>query len=531
MHTLTKLDKAAMAELREEMKIRRTSEVFILFALGSQYDGLIKARINELGMFCIVADPSKIGAREIQEIAPIGIILSGGPVAVYKNPPPLDTAIFDLGIPVLGICLGFQMWAKHIGATVRAGTKREYGRHLLTISDPSSPLFLGIGGSPRVVQSHGDVIEANGRIEILGGTSNAPVAAGRIGHLWGVQFHPEVRHTEGGMQLLENFCAEICGARDRFPARSASQEKIERIRNIVGDRKVLLALSGGSDSSVVAYLLRRALPKEQVHAVYIKGVDRPDDAAHVEQYFASSNWISVKIVDATDRFLAELREKSGAHEKRIAMRKVYRLILEEEIIACGAEFIAQGTLYTDISESGGGHASGAEKAQIKIHHNVNLGFSCGEITPLDDCFKDTARNIGRTIGVPEPLLVRHPFPGPGLLVRVEGEVTPEKLEIARAVDRIWISALRTAGHYEHIWQAGATVTQSQTTCTKGDGAAQGWVVALWAVDSIDGFTATFVRFDWSFLEEVSRRITNEVPGVGTIVYRISDKPPATIEWG
>lgn len=531
LSTLTHVDDEVLRAIEEEKALRRTREVFLLFGLGSQFDHLIVQALAKEGVFCLVADPGKVTAEMVTRIAPKGIVLSGGPVAVHTDPPPFDHCIFDLGIPTLGICLGFQLWAQHRGAPVRAGAKREFGRHLLAIHAPSSLLFRGIDVAPVVLQSHGDAIEANGHLEVLASTEHAPVAAGQCGHLWGVQFHPEVTDTDCGPQIFTNFCRAICGAQDRFPAQDAGAEKIRTIREMVEDRKVLLALSGGSDSSVVAHLLRHALPDPQVRALYIRGIDRPDDETHVREFFTGPGWFKLEVVDGTQRFLAALAGKTGMHEKRLAMRAVYREILEEEAAAFGADFIAQGTLYTDLVESGGGYSTGARKAVIKAHHNTGLKLTCPELTPLDDCVKDSARDIGRAIGVPEALLTRHPFPGPGLVVRIEGEVTAVKLAVARAADRIWIEALRRAGLYESVWQAGAVVTQSVTTCTKGDDAASGWVVALWAVSSVNGFTAQAIEFPPGFLSGVARTITNEIREVGAVVYRISDKPPATIEWG
>jgi GMP synthase (glutamine-hydrolysing) len=265
--------------------------------------------------------------------------------------------------------------------------------------------------------------------------------------------------------------------------------------------------------------------------VYIKGIDRPDDEAHVIEHFGSQDWIELKIVDATKEFLQALKGKVSMPDKRVAMRGIYKNILEAEAKNFGADFIAQGTLYTDISESGGGYDSGSKKAQIKLHHNVNLDFSLPEIQPLNDCVKDTGRNIGRSLNVPEELLLRQPFPGPGLVVRIEGEVTPEKLSTARKVDEIYIEEMRKWKLYNGVWQAGAVVTQSMITCTKGDDAAMGHVIALWAVWSVNGFTARSAELPYDFLKHVSQRLTNEIREVGGVVYRLSDKPPVTIEWG
>ncbi|HVY67439.1 MAG TPA: glutamine-hydrolyzing GMP synthase [Patescibacteria group bacterium] len=523
----------ALAEIGEEKKIRKTEELFLLFSMGSQFDHLIKQKLDAFGVFCLVADPASVTARDVKQLQPTGIILSGGPASAYEQPP-FDGGIFDLGIPTLGICLGFQMWAHHLGVTVRLADKREFGTHEFRLK-ARHPLFSGWPAASPVLESHGDRIEPDDKLQILGETANAPAAAACCRHLYGVQFHPEVTETEFGALLLENFCFNICGARDRFPAAAVADQKIGQLRRQIGNQKVLLALSGGSDSSVVAYLLKAALAggngEPQTLGVYIKGIDRPDDEANVLKYFGGQDWIKIKIIDATAEFLAALKGQTNMKDKRLAMRGIYKALLEREAAAFGASFIAQGTLYTDISESGGGYDSGAKKAQIKIHHNVNLGFSLPELQPLMDCVKDTGRQLGRTLGVPETLLVRHPFPGPGLIVRVEGEVTAQKLAIARRVDEIYIAELRNWALYETVWQAGGVVTTSLTTCTKGDDAAEGCVVALWAVWSVNGFTARAAELPYGFLKHVSQRITNEIREVGGVVYRVSDKPPVTIEWG
>lgn len=516
-----------LSEIREEMQVRQTKHLVLLFSMGSQFDHLIVQQLARLGVYCLVADPATVTADDVRKLKPAGIIVSGGPASVHDEPPPFDGNIFDLGIPLLGVCLGFQMWAKHVGAKVTPQTKREFGVHTFRIIKESA-LFDGIPKETRVLESHGDAI-SDATFVVLGATENAGIAAGNAGHLWGVQFHPEVSDTAEGAKMYENFCGKICGVTDRFPAHSIAKMKIEELRKQIAGKKVLIALSGGSDSSVVAYLLKEADAK--LYGVYIRGIDRPDDEAYVQKYFGNQDWIKVETVDATKEFLRALRSKTEMREKRLAMRDVYKEVLEEKIKSLGADFIAQGTLYTDLVESGQGHATGARRAQIKLHHNTALGFSVPEITPLDEQVKDSARSIGRDIGVPEDLLVRHPFPGPGLVVRIEGEVTAESLKIARAVDGIYIEELRKAELYEVVWQAGAVVTRSEHTVTKGDDAGLGRVVALWAFSSDNVFTARFAELPYEFLSRVSRRITNEVREVGAVVYRISDKPPATIEWG
>ncbi len=531
LQTFKKATAEALVKIAEEKKVRKTDELFLLFSMGSQFDHLIKQKLDALGVFCLVADPASVTAADVKKVNPIGIILSGGPASAYENPP-FDEAIFDLGLPVLGICLGYQMWAHHVGIPVTASDKREFGTHIFNIVKPSK-LLEGLPKKSEVLESHGDKIFADPKLDIFGTTDNAPAAAGSFKHLWGVQFHPEVTETKYGTKIYENFCFNICGAKDRFPASEVAHKKIAELKKKIGNKKVLLALSGGSDSSTVAYLLKNAVSGKsgQILGVYIKGIDRPDDEANVLKYFGGQKWIKIKIVDATKNFLAALKGKMSMHDKRLAMRDIYKQVLEEEAKSFDADFIAQGTLYTDISESGGGYDSGSKKAQIKIHHNVNLNFGLPEIQPLSDCVKDTGRNIGRFMGVPEELLVRQPFPGPGLVVRIEGEVTAEKLHTARLVDGIYIEEMRKWNLYNNIWQAGAVVTNSTTTCTKGDDAAQGHVIALWAVWSVNGFTARATELPYDFLKHVSQRMTNEIREVGAVVYRISDKPPVTIEWG
>lgn len=538
LDTFKRATPAALAAIAEEMGVRRTREVFLLFAMGSQFDHLIFQALAKLGVYCLVADPASVTAEDVTALSPTGIILSGGPASVHDEPPPFDSRIFDLGIPVFGICLGFQMWAKHVGAEVKVAHRKEFGVHEVTVTSDSR-LLEGFGHMMQVLQSHGDAIGSGSPLTVHGfsvyssvdDTNRGIVAVASYKHLYGVQFHPEVSDTVDGPKIFENFCFGICGAKDRFPAEDVAQQKIEELRAQIGDKKVLLALSGGSDSSVVAYLLKHATSgREQLCGVYIRGIDRPDDEAFVHQYFGNQPWITLKVVDATAGFLEALAGKTGMREKRLAMRSVYKPVLEKEAEAFGADFIAQGTLYTDISESGGGQG-GARKAQIKLHHNTNLGFVLPELVPLSDCVKDGARDMGRQIGVPEELLVRHPFPGPGLVVRIEGEITPEKLAMARQLDGIYIEELRHAGLYQTVWQAGVVVTQSVHTYTKGDDAGSGLVIAFWAVWSVNGFTAQAADLPFEFQKRFARRVGNEVAGVGAAMYRVSDKPFSTIEWG
>jgi len=518
--------------LHEELTVRKTKHFILLFSMGSQFDHLIMQHLAKLGVYCLVADPAQVKAADVRKIAPSGIILSGGPASMHDEPPPFDAKILDIGIPVLGVCLGYQMWAKHIGAKVAPAKLREFGVYPLLIKK-KDPLFKGVKSGTQVLQTHGDKIFQFKKISVLATTDNSPVAAGRYKHLWGVQFHPEVTDTKDGAKMYANFCFEICGINDPFPAHSVAKEKIGNLHSQIKDSNVLVALSGGSDSLVVAYLLKHAMKKSKgrLYGVYIRGIDRPDDEAHVRKVFGKQKWIDVEVVDATNGFLRALKGKTDMREKRVAMRGIYKEILEKKLKERQAAFIAQGTLYTDLRESGLGSATGARVAEIKVHHNTGIEWSVPELCPLEDCVKDSARDIGRDIGVPENLLIRHPFPGPGLVVRIEGEITAGKLKTARAVDSIYIEELRKARLYNTIWQAGATVTRSQHTVSKGDDAGAGVVVALWALWSVNGFTARFAHLPYEFLERVSKRITNEIREVGAVVYRVSNKPPATIEWG
>lgn len=550
LDTFKKATPEALEAVREEMVVRCTNEVFLLFTMGSQFEHLIFQALSKLGVYCLVADPASVTAKDVMALGPKGIILSGGPASVQTEPPPFDARIFDLEIPVLGICLGFQMWAKYIGVRVSGGS--EFGVHEMRVLQ-AGKLFDGCDATMQVLQSHGERVEFDERFNVLGATGDI-LSAASYKHLYGVQFHPEVTETVQGQKIFWNFCFKICGAKDRFPARNIAGQKIEKLFEQTAGKGILLLLSGGSDSSVVAYLLKRALQGERrLRGVYIKGIDRPDDEAFVHKYFGDKPWIDLKVVDATDRFLEAfswpnnrlrrflwwlLRKKppTSMKEKRLAMRGVYKAVGEEEAEKYAIELkmpvvIAQGTLYTDISESGGGHTSGARKAVIKVHHNTNLGFKFPELTPLDDCVKDGGRNIGREIGVPEDLLLRHPFPGPGLVVRIEGKITREKLAMARKIDEIYIEELRRANLYASVWQAGAVITSSMHTYTKGDDAGIGPVIALWADYSVNGFTAQAADLPYDFRQRISRRIGNEVRGVGAVVYRISDKPFSTIEWG
>ena len=532
LYTLMKADETSLKHIEEEKRVRLTNELFIIFSLGSQFDHLIKQEMEKLGVFALMADPKSVTAADIHKIKPQGIVLSGGPSSFDTRELKFDRTIFDIGIPVLGICLGFHLWADHIGATVTKAHKQELGIYTL-LKNNKSPLFKGLSGEFKVLESHGDRIEESALIDVIASTEDAPVAAGSRRHLYGVQFHPETTHTENGIRIFQNFCFGICRAKDVYPAERIAEQKIIKLRQDLSGKKAILALSGGSDSSTVAYLAEKAIKGRpgQIRAVYIEGVDRPEDKAHVLKYFDNKEWLELVFVDTTDEFLLALKGKLTANEKREAMRGVYKDVLEKQIKEFSAACIIQGTLYTDISESGEGYDIGVPKAKIKQHHNVGLKFSVPEILPLEDCVKDNGRNIGRIIGVPEDLLTRHPFPGPGMLIRIDGEITSEKLKIAREVDQVWMEELHKHKLYDTVWQAGIFVSNIRVTCTKGDDAVSGRHIVLWAVWSVNGFTAEAAELPWGFLQIVDKRISNEIREVGSTSYRLSGKPPSTIELG
>jgi GMP synthase (glutamine-hydrolysing) len=533
MKTITTVTPQILEELRAEMALRRTNKVFVFMSLGSQFAHLIPQALAKLGVFVVNADPASIMADDIKQIGPIGIILSGGPGSMVDEPPPFDEKILALGIPTFGICLGFQLLAKYAGATVRHGGKGEFNTYRLTNVDVRSPLLMGCNEGDLVLQSHGDVIDVAPTLAVIASTECCPVAAGEAGHLYGVQFHPEVVDTKCGMQIFRNFCFDICEARDIFPAQKVAENKIVELSQKLAGKTVVLALSGGCDSSIVAHLLKRAceLQPFTIHAIYIKGIDRIRDEQYVRDNFDGQPWLTLTTIDATEEFLWVLRGLTKMDDKRLAMIHVYRAFLEWMIEETGADCIAQGTLNTDEAESGGGVETGARRAMIKRHHNVHLNFSVDEVKPLVDQVKDTARNIGEAIGVPHTLLYRHPFPGPGLVVRIDEEITETKLAISRQATQILDEEIERFKLGGEVWQYGPFVTDVLHTCSKGDDAKSGIILLWWAVTSVDGFTAQPADLPFTFHRRVAQRCEGEIKEVGAVFYRFSGKPVATIEAG
>ncbi len=510
----------------------KPSEFILILDLGSQYTQLIARRVRELGVFSEI-QRFDFPIEKIVESKPKGIILSGGPSSVYENgSPQVDTALFELGIPVLGICYGLQLIAYKLGGEVDRFAKREYGKAILKVIN-GDDLFSGLDSNTVVWMSHGDaLVKAPPDFEVIGITDNSPICAIRNKEekIYGVQFHPEVVHTEKGMEILKNFVYKICGCKGGWNAQFLVENLIEEIKKVVGDKKVICAVSGGVDSTVLAVLLSRAIG-ENLIAIYVdNGLMRKRESESISDMFERLG-IKLHSVDASEIFLERLKGVSDPEEKRKIIGRTFIEVFEREARKFGdVEYLAQGTLYPDVIES---TFYKGPSSKIKTHHNVGglpekMNFKLVE--PFRELFKDEVREIGKALGLKDKILNRHPFPGPGLAVRVIGEVTVEKLEILRDADEIFIDELKKAGLYNKIWQAFAVLLPVKSVGVMGDERSYEYVVALRAVFSQDGMTADWVRLPYELLEKVSGRIVNEVKGVNRVVYDITTKPPATIEW-
>jgi len=512
-------------------------EVVPILDFGSQTAQLIARRVREAGAFSTLVHPDT-PAHEIAATKPIGIILSGGPASVYaEGAPGFDPAILDLGVPVLGICYGMQLACRSLGATVEPSPRREFGRANLAILDRSD-LFGAIPERTSVWMSHGDQISglAGAGIEMLGETQTCPYAAVRClsdgRRFYGVQFHPEVTHTPHGVDILQNFLYEICECRGTWRMADFAETAIARIKEQVGDRHVICGLSGGVDSSVAAALIHRAVG-DQLHCVFVDGgLLRKKERELVETTFRDHFHIDLRVVEASTAFLGDLAGVTDPQEKRRRIGHRFIDVFKEAAASIeGAELLAQGTLYPDVIESGHGHAG--KSANIKLHHNVGglpaeLGFELLE--PLRDLFKDEVRKLGEVLGLQAQIVWRHPFPGPGLAVRVLGEVTKAKLDVLRECDEILLEEIIAANLYRSTSQVFAVLLPVQSVGVMGDGRTYESVVAIRAVETQDFMTADWARIPYDVLATISNRIINEVRGVNRVVYDISSKPPATIEW-
>lgn len=510
------------------------SELILVLDFGSQYSQLIARRIRELGVYSELRAFS-VTADEVRKAAPKGIIFSGGPASVYEEGAPLpDPAILDLGIPVLGICYGLQVIAHQKGGAVDPGAWREFGRAEVVVEDDSD-LFAGFDGTTTTVwMSHGDALtKLPAGFRKLARSGNSPICAvaDPARKIYGVQFHPEVVHTPRGMDILRNFAVGVCGCGGGWDAGSIIRMKTGEIRSVVGKEKVLCALSGGVDSSVLAVLLHEAIG-DQLHCIHINnGVMRSSESERLVDLYRDHYHFNLKYVDATGEFLAALAGVSDPEAKRKVIGKVFIDVFEREAAGLGGvKYLAQGTLYPDVIEStsfrGPSHT-------IKSHHNVGglpERMHLKLVEPFRELFKDEVRAIGRALGLPEQFVMRHPFPGPGLAVRIIGDVTPERLAILRKADDIFLEEIRRHGWYGKLWQAFAVLLPVKSVGVMGDQRTYENVAALRAVHSTDGMTADWAPLPQELLSTASSRIVNEVRGINRVVYDISSKPPSTIEW-
>ena len=511
-----------------------SKELVAILDFGSQYGQLIARRVREHNVYSRIFQPS-ITAKELSTLGVKGIILSGGPASVYdKKAPHCDEKIFELGVPILGICYGMQLGCQILGAEVLPAEKREYGRTKLAILDKSD-LFASLPDSITAWASHGDQVGKLGKdFAKLASTETCPYAAVRHKKkkFFGVQFHPEVSHTPKGTVILKNFLYDICGCSGDWKMSDFVNEAVEEIRKRVGGSTVICGLSGGVDSSVVAALVHKAVGNQLVCIFVDNGLLRKNERENVVSTFRNHFHIDLRVVDWSKQFLKALAGVTDPQQKRkIIGSEFIKAFKSEAVKIPDAKFLAQGTLYPDVIESG--HKDGNLAASIKLHHNVGglpaeLGFKL--IEPLRELFKDDVRLVGEYLGLPADVIWRHPFPGPGLAVRIIGEVTPEKLEILRAADEIVIDEIKSAGLYRKVSQALAVLVPVCTVGVMGDERSYENVIAVRAVETTDFMTADFSHIPYETLGIISSRIINEVRGVNRVVYDISSKPPATIEW-
>jgi GMP synthase (glutamine-hydrolysing) len=510
------------------------TQSLLVLDFGSQYTQLIARRVRELGVYSEI-HPFQYSVDHIQQLQPVGIILSGGPMSVYEQDAPKpDPRIFDLGIPILGICYGLQLFADRFGGKVNSAARREYGKADVQIVSHSD-LFAGLDAATSVWMSHGDALSQMPEgFEPIAHSYNAPICAIRNLNkkMFGVQFHPEVMHTPDGKKILANFLFNVCEAKGSWTPASFVVQAEQGIREKVGSAKVLCALSGGVDSSVLAVLLHRAVG-DQLHCVHINnGLMRKNESEQVVKTFRDTFHINLSSVDATEIFLSRLAGVDDPEKKRKIIGGTFIEVFEEEAkkISGSVEYLAQGTLYPDVIES---VSFKGPSVTIKSHHNVGglpekMNFKL--IEPFRELFKDEVREIGRLLGVPAELIGRHPFPGPGLAVRVLGDITKEKLALLCEADDIFIQELKQSNLYDSIWQAFVVLLPIRSVGVMGDGRTYENAVALRAVTSVDGMTADWAKIPDEVLAHISNRITNELRGINRVVYDISSKPPATIEW-
>jgi len=513
------------------MVIKMPQEVVLVLDFGGQYNQLIARRVREAHVYSEMIS-YKTPLAEIIARKPKGIIFSGGPASVNQaNAPVVDPGIYDLGIPILGICYGMQLMSLQLGGTVEEPDAKEYGKTMLEVDNPLG-IWRGLGGKRQCWMSHGDSVGQlpPGFIQAAH-TEHTAIAAmlDEQRGLYGVQFHPEVKHTPDGQAMLEMFLFEVCGCRGEWTMESFIESQIKQVRALVGERMVLCALSGGVDSSVAAVLLHRAIG-DQLTCVFVDhGFMRKNEAEQVKKTFTEQFHLNLVFVDARERFMAKIAGKSDPEAKRKAIGNEFIRLFEDEARKLGqVDFLVQGTLYPDIVESG------TDTSQnIKSHHNVgglpeDMDFEL--IEPLRLLFKDEVREVGTELGLPEEIVWRQPFPGPGLAIRILGEITIEKLDILREADAIFLDEIRLAGLNREVWQFFAVLPTIKSVGVMGDVRTYAYPIILRAVTSDDAMTADWARLPYDLLEKISNRIVNEVHGVNRVVYDITSKPPGTIEW-
>lgn len=508
--------------------------MIVVIDFGSQYNQLIARRVRENKVYCQI-EPPDIGPDAVNALNPEGIILSGGPSSIYeKKSPRLNPDILHLGIPVLGICYGMQYMVDALGGVVKKSNKREYGFAELTIQDHSG-IFTGIDQRASCWMSHGDSItKLPDDFVITASTPNTPIAAmaNPKKRMYGLQFHPEVEHTPKGKQILKSFLFDICGCKPDWTMKAFARESIEQIRDAVGDNKIILGLSGGVDSSVTAMLIHKAVGKRLTCIFVDNGLLRLNEAARLKKNLKEHLHINIRFVNASRLFLSALKGVTNPEKKRKIIGRIFMDVFEAEAKKIqGADFLAQGTLYPDIIESRS--AFGGPTSIIKSHHNVGglpRKMKLKLVEPLKFLFKDEVRKLGQELGLPDDLVWRQPFPGPGLGVRIIGEITPKRLSILRKVDAILVEEIRSAGYYKKLWQSFAVLLPIKSVGVMGDKRTYENIVALRAVTSKDAMTADWARLPHNLLARISNRIINEVNGVNRVAYDISSKPPGTIEW-
>ena len=521
-------------EPRPEPTPRLHRESVLIIDFGSQYSRLIARRVRESHVYCEII-PHDAPWETVEQLNPKGVILSGGPASVYEDDAPLAPAwVYDSRLPVLGICYGMQALVRQLGGKVTPGTRREYGHAVLHQNSTDQPLFHGLPASMPVWMSHGDQIaEAPPGFSALAYTDNSPIAViGNSSGMIGIQFHPEVVHTPQGKTFIENFLYRVCGCKGLWTPGNFVSSAIQSVRDQVGDGKVICALSGGVDSAVAATIVHQAVG-DQLTCIFVNnGLMRLEEPERVQNTFQKYLKVNLVFADASEHFLGALQGVVDPEQKRRIIGEEFIRVFDEEAARLGkVDYLTQGTLYPDVIESKTDESK--VSAKIKTHHNVGglpQRMKLTLVEPLRYLFKDEVREVGLELGLPEEMVYRQPFPGPGLAIRIIGEVTHEKLETLRAADWIVMDEIKANNLYRELWQSFAVLSDTQTVGVMGDFRTYGYLIAIRAVTSDDAMTADWARLPYDVLARISNRIANEVPGANRVVFDITSKPPGTIEW-